>query len=160
MSGRFITPRIAASCLAVLLMLPLAPATGGTVAAFGSTSTDAMALPRSSLTPAMVVTAFAAVGLPLRRIQVSPPSGPHEVVLYYVNYKTFSLTVFIEASAYQAGQIFRDLSPVWAYDGWPSRLLRNIVVAIQPAGMEAGHAARVRPMPKAALRALVTLSRR
>jgi hypothetical protein len=110
------------------------------------------------LTPAAVVSAFAAVGLPLRRISVSPhPAG--QVVLYYVNYKTFSLTVFVETSTEEAGRVYRAIGGAWTYSGWPSRLIRNVIAAVQPAGTKPVHAA-MRPMPVVVSQALTNLARR
>lgn len=157
MSRRYVT-RIAASCLAALTASSLALPTSAPATLSRSTS-NRSATSRTNFTAAVVSSEFAAVGLALRRIIVSP-RRPHEIVLYYVNYKAFSLTIFVEANTTQARQIFNSLSPGWKHDGWPSQLARNIIVAIQPVGMRPGHAARMRPMPTAVLTALTTLSRR
>lgn len=150
MSHQYSTTRLSAVCLAGLVIFSFAP---------GVAASDRGAVPPAPLTAARVSSAFVSTGLPLRRIRVSP-SLPHEVVLYFVNYQAFSLTVFVLASARQAGQMFRDLDPGWKHDGWPSRLLRNIVVTVHPVGAKPGRAARMRPMPTAALQALKALSQR
>ena len=139
---------VAGAALSVTFLLPARADAG-----------SKFALSPRILTPTAVISAFAATGLPLRRISVSP-HPPGQVVLYWVNYKTFSLTIFVESSIPHAAQAYSILSYSRSHDGWPSRLLRNIVVSVQPAGAKPGQARPLRPMPAAVSRALATLSSR
>jgi hypothetical protein len=137
---------IAAAALSIALLLPA-----------GAGAERSLARSPVILTPKAVISAFAAAGLPLRRISVSP-HPPGQVVLYWVNYKTFSLTIFVEPSAHYAAQAYSIVSYSRSHDGWPGRLLRNVVVSVQPAGAKPGQAGRLRPMPVAVSRALAILS--
>ena len=124
----------------------------GLSATFGLTAEAAAASVPPHLSVSAVSQAFHRVGLPLRRIQVSPALRG-EVDLVNVN-KSFSLTVTIFAKDAQAAQELRDLGPLWRHDGWPSRVLRNVLVGVQPAGRKPGHHAPMWPMPRQVTKAL------
>lgn len=108
------------------------------------------------LSASAVSRTFDRVGLPLRRMAISPALRG-EVDLVNIN-KSFSLTVTVFAKNSQATQELKDLGPLWRHDGWPSRVLRNVLVGVEPAGRKPGQRAPMWPMPRQVMKALQLLA--
>ena len=108
------------------------------------------------LSVSIVSQTFDRAGLPLCRIRISPALRG-EVDLVNVN-KSFSLTVTIFDKDAQATLELRDLGPLWRREGWPSRVLRNVLIGVQPAGRKPGQHAPMWPMPRQVMKALQLLA--